>query len=44
MNGVKAGFWSRRYSLAVRACFENKNIGKIEKGNETVGEKIGSSM
>lgn len=44
MNGVKTGFWSRRYSLAVRACFENKNKGIMKKENETVGEKIGSSM
>lgn len=43
MNGVTTGFWSRRYSLAVKVCFEN-NRGKKEKGNETVGEKIGSSM
>lgn len=31
MNGVKTGFWSRWYSLAVRACFENKNKGKKKK-------------
>lgn len=30
MNGVKTGFWSRWYSLAVRACFEN-NKGKKKK-------------
>jgi hypothetical protein len=44
MNGVKTGFWSRRYSLAVRARFENKDKAKKKKGNETVGEKVGSSM